>query len=227
MAKLSHIKDYVALLVIISFIAIAAWFVYSYFSHGFIFGLFQEDSSVIINELSKVGIWAFLIFILLIIMECVFAPFPPLVIYIAGGIFFGGFIAGSLALVGNILGAAIAFKISHHYGKEKIASRIPKKTQERFDRISRKHGPLAIFILRFNPITSSDLFSYLAGLSKMKFSKFLLATTLGLIPTIYLQTYLGSSIQANPFLATLSMLVGVLYFVLFIVGYFWIKKKNK
>lgn len=220
-------KDITALFLIIVFTFIVGWFLKSYFSHGFVYSLFQNDTGVIIDSIGSFGTFAYIIFILLIFMECVFAPFPPLILYIAGGTLFGGFIAGILATIGNLLGAAAAFQISNHYGKEKILPKIPKKLRNKFDHYTEKYGPLAIFILRVNPITTSDLFSYLAGLTKMKFGRFLFATTLGLVPIIFVQTYLGEKIQGHPLLTKISLIAGAIYLGLFILGYIWAKKKIK
>lgn len=220
-------KDIAALFLIIVFIFIITWFIKSYFSHGFVYSLFQNDTSAITDSIGKFGTFAYIIFVLLIFMECVFAPFPPLILYIAGGTLFGGFIAGILATIGNFLGAAAAFQISNHYGKEKVLPKIPMKLRNKFDKYSEKYGPLSIFILRVNPITTSDLFSYLAGLTKMKFSKFLFATTFGLIPTIFIQTYLGERIQGHPLLTKISLIAGVIYLGFFILGYIWAKKRIK
>ena len=57
------------------------------------------------------------------------------------------------------------------------------------------HGPLFIFLIRLNPFTSSDLFSYAAGLTKMKVFPFALATTLGLLPYAFIPTVFGEYLQ--------------------------------
>ena len=220
-------KDIAALFIIVAFVFVVAWFIKSYFSNGIIYSLFENDADAITDSIGGFGTFAYIIFVLLIFMECIFAPFPPLILYIAGGTLFGGFTAGILAVIGNFLGAAAAFQISHHYGKEKILPKVPKNIRNKFNRLSEKYGPVSIFFLRINPLTSSDLFSYLAGLTRMKFGKFLTATTLGLVPIIFVQTYLGESIQGSPLLTKISIIAGTIYLFLFIIGYFWAKKRMK
>lgn len=218
-------KDSTAVFIILGILLILYLSINSYFSGGFVKYVFDGDLDAVITQILSYGNWSYAIFFGLIILESVLAPFPPLLLYIAGGTLFGGFISGSIALAANIVGAGIAFKISHHYGKEKLLPKIPKPLKKKFDHASEKYGPLSIFILRVNPITSSDLFSYLAGLTNMKFNKFLISTGIGLLPIVYLQTYLGEQIQSNPAIAKISMIIGVLYVAVFIVGYIWIKKR--
>lgn len=220
-------KDTTAIFIILAVALLLYLAVDSYFSGGFVKYVFDGDIDAVITQILAYGNWSYVIFFGLIVLECILAPFPPLLLYIAGGTLFGGFISGSIALVANIIGAGIAFQISHHYGKEKLLPRIPRPLKKRFNRASEKYGPLSIFILRINPITSSDLFSYLAGLTTMRFNRFLIGTGLGLLPIVFLQTYLGEQIQSNPVIAKISMLIGVLYIAVFVIGYIWIKKKIK
>ncbi len=219
-------KKFFGILIIAIFLLISAWSIYSYSQEGFVFDLFEGNTENITQNLNQKMTLAILIFFFLIVLECVFAPFPPLILYIVGGAIFGGFIAGSVATIANIFGAMIAFQISKNYGREWVERKVPKKLKIKFDKFSIKYGPISIFFLRLNPITSSDLFSYIAGLTKMNFKKFVIYTILGLIPTIYLQTYLGGLIQQSPLITQLSIIGGALYLIGFFIIYFWIKKKT-
>lgn len=199
---------------------------YSYFSNGIVYELFQEDPEILINELSAFGKNSYFIFVLLIILESIFAPFPPLIIYMAGGAIFGGFLAGVLALLGNFIGAGIAFFISRKFARNWVKKQVPDKFFDRIDKFSEGKGPIAIFLLRINPLTSSDLFSYAAGLTKMNFKHFLFWTTLALIPTIFIQTYLGEKITAHPLLNKIFFIGGALYLIGVFVFYLIMKSKK-
>jgi uncharacterized membrane protein YdjX (TVP38/TMEM64 family) len=147
----------------------------------------------------------------------------------AGGILFGPFLGGFYGLIGNIIGAGIAFQISRHWIREYIQQKISNGIKKKFDRASEKHGPLAVFILRINPLTTTDLVSYVAGISKMKFWKFLLSTTIGLAPLVFVESYLGKSIKDNPLLFKIFIILSILYVVAFIAIYTYsrIRRKNK
>lgn len=221
-------RKYFGIALLTFFLILVLWIVYSYVSHNFIYDLFQNDTSKIVEDIKQYNNFSYAIFVLLIIIECIFAPFPPLILYIAGGALFGGAIAGMLAVVGNFLGAAFAFQIARFYGRDFVKKRIPKNMMEKFDHFSEKHGPLSIFILRINPITSSDLFSYIAGITRMKFTKFLFSTTIALIPIIFIQTFLGERLQSNPLITNILIIGGAIYLIGFFIFYFWFKnRKNK
>ncbi len=207
-------KHWIFLSIITLFIA---WMIYSYFSQGIIFSLINSDATKVINFVNSFGIFAAIIFVLLVILEVVLAPIPPLILYIVAGVLFGGFLGGILTLIGNSVGAFIDFKIARRFGKKSIEKNLDKKLKNKFDKFFDKYGGLSIFILRINPFTTSDLVSYLSGLTKIKTWKFLLATTLGLIPLIFIQTYLGDIlIRDNPLLVGITILFSVLYLAVFV-----------
>jgi len=147
----------------------------------------------------------------------VLAPIPPLAIYVAAGILFGAFWGGVLTLVGNMIGSVIDFKIARTYGRNLVERKVNEKLRTKFDKFSEKYGSYSIFFLRLNPFTSSDLFSYLAGLTKIKTWKFIVGTFLGLAPLVFVQTYFGDFlVKENQFLFSLVIIVSLIYVVLLI-----------
>lgn len=190
--------------------------IYSYFHNGIIKLLIQGDIEKVINFISSFEIFAEIILILLVVLEVVLAPIPPLVLYIVAGILFGGFLGGILVLVGNLIGSFIDFKIARNFGNKYIRKKMNEKLKKKFDKFFDKYGGLSIFILRINPLTTSDLVSYLSGLTKIKALKFMIATTLGLIPLIFIQTYFGDFfISNNPILLGITILFSVVYLAIF------------
>jgi uncharacterized membrane protein YdjX (TVP38/TMEM64 family) len=82
--------------------------------------------------------------------------------------------------------------------------------------------------LRINPLTSSDLFSYIAGLSKINFWKFLIGTGLGLLPLVYAQTYAGDALSSNPLLVNIFMGISAAYVIGFTIIFIYAQmSKNK
>jgi len=216
-------------LFLLIFILLFAWVIYSYFSEGIFYLLATSDIDSMVSFINSFGWLAIVIFVLLVVLEVILAPIPPFVLYVAGGIIFGAFFGGFLALFGNVLGAVIAFFIARKYGRKLVENRIDPGFRKRFDKFSQKYGGWALFLLRLNPLTTSDIFSYLAGLSKMKLRTLIISTALGLIPLVYIQTYLGDIfIRDNPFLLFLFLAVSLIYLLLFLYGlwYLIIKKKK-
>lgn len=220
-------KNWLFLTILILFFS---WAFYSYFSDGILYYIIHQDVGDSVVFIHDFGKFAMVIFILLVILEVILAPIPPLVLYIAGGILFGAFLGGTLTLVGNLIGAFIDFKIARNYGRKFVERKVDEKLRKKFDSFSEKYGAYSIFFLRINPFTSSDLFSYLAGLSKMKAVKFMLGTALGLIPLIYVQTYFGEFfVKKSAFLSSLVIVLSIIYILIliyFVVKLFFTKNEN-
>jgi len=221
-------KALAATFLIAGLIALILGSYYSYASQGVIYSVINNDVDYAVDYIASFGVLASVILILLVILEVILAPIPPLFLYVAAGVAFGTLFGGFLVLIGNLIGALIAFTIARTFGEKFISKKISKKRKKRFDRLTKKYGFLAIFLLRINPLTSSDIFSYLAGLSKMKLSRFLLSTAIGLAPLIFIQTYLGADvIKTTPALLLIFLLASLAYLAIFIYILFYsILKEN-
>ncbi|MBU0760289.1 MAG: TVP38/TMEM64 family protein [Nanoarchaeota archaeon] len=210
-----------AILFLLFLIGIVAGSYYSYSSEGVVYSIMAEDIDSLVNYIRSFGGLSAIILILIVIIEVIVAPIPPLLLYVASGIIFGTFLGGILVLIGNLIGAALAFLIARTIGRDYIERNTNQKHRGKFDKLSEKYGAFAIFFLRINPVTSSDIFSYLAGLSKMKFSHFLTGTALGLVPLIFIQTYLGADIiKENQLLLFIFLIVSIAYALIFIYAIF-------
>ena len=189
--------------------------------------IFHFKIDPVVNFFDSLGPFSYVVFILLLMLEVIFAPIHPLVFYVAGGIIFGPWIALGLALIGEAIGSTIAFKLSKKYGRNFVESKFPKKRLKQFDKFSKKYGSLSIFLLRVNPLTSSDAWSYIAGISKIKYKRFIVASLLGLAPSIFIQVYFGEAIKENPILLQIFLTVAIIYFIIAIGSIIYISIKNK
>jgi len=212
---------YLALFLLLIIILIT----YNYFSHGFIYDITKQDLQSTIDFIKSFGELSWLIYLLTIILEVIIAPISSIILNIAGSVIFGSFIASMLTIIATFVGNTIAFFIAKNYGHAYLENLISKEKQEIFHSYSNKYGPFFLFILRLNPITSTDLFSYLAGIIGMKFKNFIISTMLGVIPMILFLSYFGEVIlKDNPFLKLLFIIITMIYIIIFL--YFILKVTN-
>lgn len=207
-------KNWLILLIVI---LVSVLFIYSYYSKGLIYSISNSDSDSVVQFMESFGIFSYIIFIFVVILEVVLAPIPALALYIAGGALFGAFLGGILTLIGNLIGAFIAFWLARRFGRKFVEKRVDESIRRKFDKFSQKYGVFSLFLLRVNPLTTSDLFSYLAGLTSMKKRQFLIGTGLGLIPMIFLHTYFGETFVNNhPILYSILLWISVAYLLIFV-----------
>ena len=159
-----------------------------------------------------------LVYLLCVTIEVIIAPLPGLMLYAPGGFIFGGFKGGLLSLLGNTLGSGVCCAalrslksgwMRKYFSEHKIAS-----IQEQLE----VNGVWLIFLLRVNPLTSSDIVSYAAGLTRIPIWKVMTATAFGMAPLCFAQAYFAEDVMRRyPWL--LYPLIGfcIIYLLVFIL----------
>lgn len=155
------------------------------------------------------GALAPLAYVAVVTVEVVVAPLPGVLLYLPAGLIFGGLLGGSLALLGNVLGAGIACHLMRSVVGPAWSHRwFSRRGLERYESMIARHGLWIIALLRVNPLTSSDLVSYAAGLAPIRVPVLMLGTLIGIAPLCYLQAYLAQELF-RVFPWTVWLMVGV------------------
>jgi len=140
-------------------------------------------------------------------------------------VIFGGFFGGLLSLIGNTLGACIACFAVRTVSDAWIGRFLPTEKLKTTQDLLEKRGFWVVFLLRVNPLTSSDLVSYAAGLTRIPVWQVTVATAFGMAPLCFAQAYLAENLmQRFPWL--LYPLIGCLvaYVAIVIVLVFRMQK---
>jgi len=139
------------------------------------------------------GPWAVGISIALMIGQAVIAPLPMNVVTITNALVFGPFWGSLLSWFSTLLGACLCFLLSKTFGRP-FAHKIVGQSMEKVEGFFRTYGLHAMFFVRIMPLIPFDAVSYGAPLVGVPFSRFLLATSVGIIPSILIYSYLGKLI---------------------------------
>ncbi len=186
--------------VVILVAALAGWAVWSYSSGGIIALLLAPDRpaadkvTAIQDYFRSFGILAPLVYVGIVTIEVVVAPIPGLMLYAPGGMVFGGFLGGLLSLVGNTLGAGVACQLIRVLGGKRFTAWLEQGRLRMYQERLSRSGMWLILLLRINPLTSSDLVSYAAGLAGIPVWKVMLGTLLGMATLCWAQAYLADGI---------------------------------
>ena len=143
------------------------------------------------------GLFAPIISALLMIFQSVIAPLPAFLITIANGALFGFWWGMLLSWSSAMLGAALCFNIAHFFGAKHIAKIVTPPVAEKTDKFIAKYGNYAILIARLLPYVPFDVVSYAAGLTRIRFIGFWVATGIGQLPATAVYSYLGNSISIH------------------------------
>jgi peptide-methionine (R)-S-oxide reductase len=121
-------------------------------------------------------------------------------------------VAGFAALAGNILGCALACTLARTMTSGRLHRSLDGTAVAKFRGIVERRGFWIILLLRINPLTSSDLVSYAAGMTNIPLWKVVGATTIGMAPLCFLQAYFAQELfSIFPFLFYPMTLVALVY----------------
>ena len=155
------------------------------------------------------GRWAIGISIGLAVAQAVVAPLPMNVITITNALVFGPVWGSILSWFSTVLGACLCFQLSKTFGKP-FAHKVVGESIQKAERFFQKYGLHAMFLVRIMPFVPFDAVSYGAPLVGVPFSRFLLATALGIVPSILIYSYLGTLIAGIYWWVVIGLLVAAL-----------------
>lgn len=147
--------------------------------------------------------------------------FPDAVLAVAGGMIFGLSLGTFYTIIGAVCGGTLSFFISRTFGRG-LVEKLIKGKEEWFEDGIEKRGFLFILMLRLIPLVPFDVISYGAGLSKIRYKDFVLATSIGIIPGVWVYVNLGDK-SGNPF--SVQFLGAILILVLLMIFCYFMKKK--
>jgi len=153
------------------------------------------------------GSLAPLMFMILQILQVLFAPVPGEATGILGGYLFGAwssFIYSSIALA---IGSAFAFAIGHLFA-DAFRSRLSRtKVYRKFNHLVFKGDFVIPFILFLFPGFPKDSLSYLLGLSTMPFKVFIFIASIARMPGTLVLSFEGAQVYERNYLELLLLLI--------------------
>ncbi len=157
--------------------------------------------------------------ILLPMLEA-FLPFLPLFVFVlANANAFGLWWGFLFSWIGASIGALIVFLLVRRYGETRVFRFLRKNRQvNRLTKWVDKHGFGPLFILLCFPFTPSALVNVVAGLSRISIAQYMLAVLSGKMVMIFTISYIGYDIISLVRKPIRTVVVGVIIFVLWLVG---------
>ncbi|MDO5387884.1 MAG: TVP38/TMEM64 family protein [Clostridia bacterium] len=145
-------------------------------------------SSEALNEfLSRLGIFAPVVFVMIQAIQVVFPILPGAIGCLGGVLIFGAFKGFIYNYVGICLGSFAAFMISRKYGVEFVKKIIGEKKYNKYAGwLERKNFNKMFALAIFLPCAPDDFLCFLAGLTKMSFIKYVIIILAGKPLAIFL-----------------------------------------
>lgn len=123
-----------------------------------------------------------LVFVLLYALATTLAvPASPLTV--AAGALFGSLVGGAVVAAGATLGAAGGFALARWFARAAVERWLgANPTFRRLDRLTERHGAIVVALTRLVPIFPFNLLNYGFGLTRVRFSTYLVWSFLCMLP---------------------------------------------
>lgn len=132
---------------------------------------------------SQFGIWGPAVILIIMILQMFLFIIPNILLILICILSYGPVWGGLLAWLGIFLASTVGYYIGNRLSPVIVDKLVSGKTQAKLRDFISRYGMKAIFILRVSSL-SNDGLSLVAGLLKMRYRRFILATLLGITPLI-------------------------------------------
>ncbi|MGN0812058.1 MAG: TVP38/TMEM64 family protein [Candidatus Coproplasma sp.] len=152
----------------------------------------EEKTQRLIEIIKSFGVWGYLVYFLIQVLQVVVLPLPAAVCYIPGSLIWGPLTATLIASAGVITGSVIAYFIGKFCGKPVVIWIAGRETTEKYTNILSKRGKILFLMMQILPFFPDDIICIVAGLTGMNFIFFTAVIVLVRPAIIATYCYLGS-----------------------------------
>jgi uncharacterized membrane protein YdjX (TVP38/TMEM64 family) len=211
--KVSSLKQYIVL------VAVLIFFMFIGYEYYFKYSYILKDPIILKEVILSYGNFSILVFVLMQVLQVVVFFIPGEFIQIAGGYIFGTFIGGIISIIGITLGSILAYLISNRFGKPLVEKLMLNRKIKFFRKILNAGSKkMVVFMFYLIPGIPKDALAYICGVSNISFMDFLIYSTLGRIPGIFISSYFGQELYAGDFTSLIT--IGVVMVIVSIIGIF-------
>ena len=223
-AKKSKLPLYLSLLLV-------AILVICYFAVPPVNDFFNEAWSVLTSDdearvkkwVEDFGWFGPVVIVLAMVIQMFLLVIPTILLMIVSTLAYGPFWGSIINFTAVIIASSVGYAIGKYLGLSFIERLLGEKTTKKITTFIQEYGFWAVVITRINPFLSNDAISFVAGILKMNYWKFISATAVGITPLIFLIAITGQNTDS---LKT-GLLYGSIASLIIFGGYIWWDKKRK
>jgi uncharacterized membrane protein YdjX (TVP38/TMEM64 family) len=164
-----------------------------------------------------------IVIILAMIIQMFLIVIPTILLMIVAILAYGPIWGSILIFTAVMLASSVGYIIGKYVGTSLIERLLGEKTTKKVISFIKDYGFWAVVITRINPFLSNDAISFVAGILKMNYLKFIGATALGIAPLILLIAITGQNTDS----LKIGLLWGSIGSLIIFGAYIWWDKKRK
>lgn len=171
---------------------------------------------------SAFGLWGPLFIVLFMVLQMFLVVINVVALMVVAVLAYGPVWGSAISLAGIFVASTAGYFLGRGLGQATVGKLLGAKTRQKVEEQVARYGIWAVVLARISPLISNDAISIVAGLARMPYRKFMLATAAGIIPLTLLIAYLGQDIDR---LKT-GLLVVSLIGIIALAGYYFYDRRR-
>ncbi len=173
---------------------------------------------------SQFGWFGPVVIVITMILQMFLIVIPTPLLMVVTILAYGPWIGAAILFVAVFLASSIGYFIGRYFGPVIVEKLIGHKTEKKISDFIDDYGFWTVIVVRLSPFLSNDAISFVGGVLKMGYWKFIGATMTGISPLIIFVAYLGGDYER---LKTGLIWTSIISLILFIAFVWWDKKVRK
>lgn len=213
-------------------LGIIAALVLSYFLIPGVQGFFDEawqvltsdDEKRIKNWVDQFGFWGPIVIIAAMILQMFLIVIPTPLLMVVSVLAYGSILGVLIILAAVFCASSLGYMIGAYLGPPIVEKIFGAKSEKRVESFIEDYGFWAVVVTRISPFLSNDAISFVGGMLRMGYWRFIGATLLGITPLAILVAYLGKDIDRLKDGLIWGSAISIILFVLYV---WWDKRRHK
>lgn len=186
--------------------------------------LSSGDEQRIETWVSRFGWIGPLVIVLAMVLQMFLLIIPTIALMVVSIIAYGPIWGSLIIFVAVYCASTVGYLIGAYLGPVIVEKLLGAKTEKKIGGFIEDYGFWAVIITRLNPLLSNDAISFVAGVLRMGYWRFIGATIVGIAPLTIFLAIIGRS---NDTLINGLVWGSIVSLVLFILYVWWDKKGRK
>lgn len=175
-------------------IAVISYFKYPEFRDAVDTGfhaMISGDRAVLQDWMGRLGPWGPFAIVLTMTAQMFLIVVPSFLLIVIAVLTYGPFRGLLLILASVFVASTVGYVIGRFLSPMTVEKLVGAEKREKLERFVDRYGLWVVLVTRMSPLLSSDAISFVGGLVKLKYWKFIAATVGGIGPLVGLVAYYG------------------------------------
>lgn len=158
--------------------------------------LTSNNQARISNWVAQFGLWGPLMILVVMVAQMFLFVIPSILVMIVTILAYGPVWGSVITVTGILIVSSLGYAVGAYLGPRIVRKLVDETSEKKMGRFVQDYGIWAVIIARINPFFSNDATSFVAGLLRMGYWRFIGGTFTGILPLTIGIAVLGENIES-------------------------------